>query len=268
MNALKNHTEINSNRNLIFGIHLGGTQKDAQCAEATYKSHADLFAKGPHPIFVTPGKSDWFDCPRQDESFEFFLKHFGSDLTNRWQTRQLKKLGIKRSKLNPELFSLYVEGILLIGLHMIDPTPNEENIASRDKRMKMSMKWLAETIEGNLIEREVRGVVILGHARQSEQNNKFFSQTRKYFRSSSTRQQIPVMYLHGSGLEWKIDKKRSPFYDIQVDQGGLSAPCIIDVAPQRNGNVELLRRDDTSTHTILGKGLFRLDQQQGRYIDR
>ena len=47
MNALKNHTEINSNRNLIFGIHLGGTQKDAQCAEATYKSHADLFAKGP-----------------------------------------------------------------------------------------------------------------------------------------------------------------------------------------------------------------------------
>jgi len=269
MTELSSYTKNNPKRKISFGIHLGGTQKVSQCAESTYENHAHLIAKGPRPTFVTPGKRDWFDCPRQEEAFGFFMKHLGPDLISKWDAYQSEKLHIQRSKEHPELFSLYTEGILFLGLHMIDPPADQEYTSSREKRLATSMQWFAESIEGNFVEREIRGVVILGHAGRSERNEKFFVQTRKYFENSSTRQNIPVLYLHGDGLASKIDKEHSPFYDVQVDQGGLAEPCIIDVAPQRNGKVRSLHkaRDKSDSQTILGKGLFRLDQQQGRYSD-
>jgi hypothetical protein len=278
MEKLSDHAKNNSKRNITLGIHLGGTQKSSQCAESTYENHAQLIAKGPRPTFVTPGKSDWFDCPRQEEAFGFFKKHLGPDLLSRWPTNQLEHLGnIQRSKQHPELFRLCVEGILFIGLHMIDPPGNQEYNSSRDKRMEASMQWLAESIEGNFAEREIRGVILLGHAGRSERNEKLFAHTRTYFdtssssststTTSSTRQNVPVLYLHGDGLVWKVDKDRSPFYDVQVHQGGLAEPLFIDVAPQINGKVKSLHRQKSGLMTILGKGLFRLDQQQGPYKD-
>jgi len=226
-----------------------------------------LIAAGPRPTLVTPGKSDWFDCPRKDEAFGFFLQHLGPGLETKWQAQELETLNIQRSEQNPELFSLCVEGILLIGLHMIDTPADEEYVTSRDKRMEASMQWLAESIEGNFAEREIRGVIILGHAGESERNEKFFSRTRKHFDANGSRNDVPVLYMHGDGLTWEVAKNRSPFYDIQVDQGGLAEPCIVDVAPRRNGKRQFLRKDKSGMQTTLGEGLFRLDQRNGRYTD-
>lgn len=261
MTDLKEYSQNNPSRNIKFGVHLGGTQKVSECAESTYENHAYLISEGPRPTFVTPGKRDWFDCTQQEEAFGFFMKYFGSDLIS----RQFENFDIRHSKESKELFSLYVEGILFVGLHMVDPPTNHENSSSRDKRMKANMQWFAESIEGNFAEREIRGVVVLGHAGRSERNKKFFEQMRKYF-DGSTRQTLHVLYIHGDGLSWKVDKDLSPFYDVQIDQGGLAEPCIIDVAPQRNGKIQSIHRDHNKkdSQTILGKGLFRLDQRKGR----
>jgi hypothetical protein len=274
MKKLSDYTKNNSKRNIALGIHLGGTQKSSQCAESTYEKHAQLIAKGPRPTFVTPGKSDWFDCPRQEEAFGFFQKHLGPELQSRWPKNQLENLGLfQRSQNHPELFRLCVEGILFVGLHMIDPPGSQESTSLRDNRMEASMQWLAESIEESFAGREIRGVVILGHVGRSDHNEPFFAHTRKYFdtnsstSSSSTRQNLPVLYLHGDGLTWNVDKNLSPFYDVQVHKGGSAEPLLIDVAPQIKGEVKGLHRHKGGLVTILGKGLFRLDQQQGRYKD-
>ena len=270
MTELKDaYKKKNSERNISLGLHLGGTQKVSECEESTYKKHADIISKGPRPTFVTPGRGDWFDCPGKDEAFGYFMKHLGPELVSRWDDHQLEHLHIRRSNENPELFSLYVEGILFLGLHMIDPPAKQKYTSLREERMKASMQWFAESIETNFIEREIRGVVVLGHAGRSERNEMFFVHMRKYFDKISTRQNLPVLYLHGGGLTWKVDKDLSPFYDVQVDQGGSAEPCIIDVAPQRNGQVQNLHRDPNKrdTQIILGKGLFRLDRQRGRFSD-
>mmetsp|Transcript_5707 Transcript_5707/g.16331 ORF Transcript_5707/g.16331 Transcript_5707/m.16331 type:complete len:446 (+) Transcript_5707:152-1489(+) len=277
MAELRDYVRDTPARNVSFGIHLGDTQKvsNSLCAESAYENHAYLISKGPRPTFVTPGNSDWFDCPRREEAFGFFLKHLGPDLISQWHREQFETFDIQRSKDAPELFSFYIEGILFIGLHMIDPPANQESATARNKRMKASMEWYASTIETNMDSREIRGAVVMGHAGRSEKNEHFFRHMAKYFANIGTRENIPVVYLHADGLEWKVDRSFSEeanwsqFYDIQIDQGGLTEPCIIDVASQRKGEIQALTKDDENNdmQTIVSNGLFRLDREKGRYPD-
>jgi len=81
---------------------------------------------------------------------------------------------------------------------------------------------------------------------------------------------LPVLYLHGDGHNWDIDTKLSHqlhwkhFRDVQVDQGGLADPIIVDVAPQKNGKLKgLKQRNDLEV--AFGRGLFRIDRQGGLY---
>eukprot|EP00536_Pseudo-nitzschia_multiseries_P017760 jgi/Psemu1/226394/e_gw1.1796.1.1 len=277
MAELRDQVKDSPERNVSFGIHLGDTQKvsNSLCSESAYENHAYLISKGPRPTFVTPGNSDWFDCPRREEAFGFFLKHMGPEFISQWHREHFETFDIRRAENDPELFSFYIEGIIFIGVHMIDPPANQESTTIRNKRMKASMEWYANTIETNIDKREIRGAIIMGHAGRSEQNQQFFKHMAKYFVNISTRENIPVLYLHGDGLKWEVDRSFSEeanwsqFYDIQIDQGGLAEPCIVDVAPRRKGKVQELKKDDENNdmQTIVANGLFRLDQQKGRYPD-
>ena len=258
MAELQNISENNPESNLVFALHVGGTQKSSQCNESTYENRAKIISQWPSPPFVAPGKSDWFDCTKKDEAFGFFLKHLGPGLASQLEENQIETLNVERSEKNPELFRLLFEGILVIGLHVIDPP--EEFVSSRDKRMETSMQWLAESVEEKFIQHEIRGVVIVGHAGKSERNKRFFSHVKKYFDDSTGRNKIPVLYLHGNGLEWALNKNSSPFYYVQMGKGDLAKPLIIDVAPQTNGKIQSLREDQSGMQTIL-KGLFRLDRR-------
>ena len=282
MAILRDYTQNTPERNISLGIHLGDTQKvsNSLCAESAYEKHAYLVAKGPRPTFVTPGNSDWFDCPRREEAFGLFMKNFGPDFISKWHAEQYENFDIQRSKENPELFSFYIEGILFIGIHMIDAPANQESKTTRDKRMKASMEWLAESVENNFAKREIRGAIIMGHAGRSERNQPFFTHMAKYFADITSRENVPVIYLHGDGLTWEVDRTFSEdantnaswnyFYDVQIEQSGLAEPCIIDVAPQRKGKVQGLEKDDdinNDMQTTFGNELFRVDQRQGRYPD-
>ena len=277
MADLRDYAKNNPERNISLGIHLGDTQKvsNSLCAESAYENHAYLIAKGPRPTFVTPGNSDWYDCPRREEAFGLFMKHLGPDFISKWHAEDYENFDIQRSEENPELFSFYIEGILFIGVHMIDAPVNQESKTTRGKRMKASMEWLAESVETNFANREIRGAIIMGHAGRSERNQQFFTHTAKYFTNITTREKVPVIYLHGDGLTWEVDRTFSEdtswdnFYDVQIEQSGLAEPCIIDVAPQRRGKVQGLEKDDVinDMQTTLGEGLFRVDQRQGRYPD-
>ncbi len=54
--------------------------------------------------------------------------------------------------------------------------------------------------------------------------------------------------------------------DIQVDQGGLAPPVIVDIAPQVKGKLLGLKVSN-DMQLVVGRGLVRIDRQEGLYED-
>lgn len=54
--------------------------------------------------------------------------------------------------------------------------------------------------------------------------------------------------------------------DVQVDQGGLAPPVLVDIAPQIRGKLNGLKETSTM-QLIVGRGLVRIDRQGGPYDD-
>jgi hypothetical protein len=274
MADLRDYMKENPQRNITFGVHLGNTQKvsNSLCLEKSYEETSSLIAKGPRPTLVVPGNNDWFDCPFRDKSFDFFLKYYGPTYLSKWHAEHYDPLGISRSVKNQELFVFYVEGILFIGVHLMHVRAEEESHTSWDKRMKQNMDWVASCVETNFPKYPMRGVIILGHAPRTERTNPFFVSLSNYFLNITSRESLPVMYVHGHGLTWEVDQKFSKtagwesFVDVQIHQSGLADPVLIDVAPQVKGKLQKLD-EENDMHTSLGGGLFRIDRRQGIYPD-
>ena len=224
----------------------------------------------PLPTIAVPGDNDWYDCPNRTESFNFFLQYFGT-LETKWHKNDYKPLGIERSSENQELFVFYREGILFIGIHLINAPLDHEDIDSWNARMKMNKEWVAYNIESYFEKLEIRGVIILGHALRSPRTRPFFLSVADYFVNITHRQDLPVVYLHGDGHDWDVDTKLSHqlhwkhFRDIQVDQGGLADPVIVDIAPSINGKLKKLKERSDHLDLVVGNGLIRIDRQRGLY---
>jgi len=274
MADLRDFLKANPTYNMKFGVHLGNTQKvsNSLCSEASFERISYLISKGPRPTLVVPGNQDWFDCPRRKESFDLFLKFYGPKFITNWHSEHYEALAIKRSKENPELFVFYVEGILFIGVHLLHAKSEEESSGTWDARMKSNMEWVAESVETYCKKYEIRGAVVMGHAARTARTRPFFSSMAKYFAGIKSREKLPVMYLHGDGLKWQVDKKFAEevgwnsYTDVQIHQSGLADPVRIDVAPQKRGKLESLK-EENKMQTVLGNGLFRIDQGQGVYSD-
>jgi hypothetical protein len=271
MTEMKQYVKKNRDRNLTFTIHVGDIQKvkATLCAESAYEKTASILMNGPLPTLVVPGDNDWYDCPDRKKSFHYFLKHFGKFETN-WHKKDYQGLGIERSEDNPELFVFYKEGILFIGVHMINAPLKKEAIELWDARMKTNKEWVATNLQQYLQQYEIRGVIIFGHCLRSPRTRPFFLSVADYFVNITHREEIPVLYMHGDGHKWDIDTKLSHqlhwkhYRDIQVDQGGLADPVIVDIAPQVNGKIKGFKETNEMQFTF-GRGLFRLDRQRGRY---
>ncbi|OEU22167.1 hypothetical protein FRACYDRAFT_232320 [Fragilariopsis cylindrus CCMP1102] len=272
MSEMKKYVKTHPERNLSFTVHVGDIQKIAntQCEESSYKNISTLLRKGPLPTIVVPGDNDWYDCPNRTESFNFFLQYFGT-LETKWHKNDYKPLGIERSSENQELFVFYREGILFIGIHLINAPLDHEDIDSWNARMKMNKEWVAYNIESHFEKLEIRGVIILGHALRSPRTRPFFLSVADYFVNITHRQDLPVVYLHGDGHDWDVDTKLSHqlhwkhFRDIQVDQGGLADPVIVDIAPSINGKLKKLKERSDHLDLVVGNGLIRIDRQRGLY---
>ena len=262
-----------SYRNMSFTVHVGDIQKTdlTKCNESAYELASEILKTGPVPTLVVPGDNDYYKCPNRTSSFELFMKYFDSFERN-WHKNDWERLGIVRSSEHHELFVFVVEGVLFIGIHLINAPREEEPIELWDKRMNMNTRWVARNIERYMKTHEIRGVILLGHALRSPRTRPFFLNVADHFVNITHRENIPVLYLHGDGHDWDIDTKLSHqlhwshYRDIQVDQGGLADPVIVQIAPQVDGKTKGLKESNEYQHTF-GKGLFLLDRQRGKYED-
>ena len=227
------------------------------------------FSHSPLPTLITPGDNDYYDCPDRQESFEYFQKHFGTFET-KWHKKDYQALNIQRWEDNPEFFVFYKEGILFIGLHVINAPIEHEDITSWDRRMSKNQEWMSMNIESYFETNEIRGVILLGHCLRSPRTRPFFLKVADHFVNITHRQNLPVLYLHGDGHDWDVDTKLSHqlhwkhYRDVQVDQGGLADPIIVDIAPQKKGKLKGLKAKKDLEY-VFGRGLFRIDRQRGLY---
>lgn len=275
MAQLRDYIKERPYHNITFGVHLGDTQKVSNylCQESAYERISTLIGRGPRPTLVVPGNNDWYDCPRRSEAFDLFLKYFGpSFVSTHWHAEHYDPLQIQRSKDHPELFVLYVEGILFIGVHLLNVESGQESTSTWDERMLFNREWIAKCVEEYFPRYEIRGTVVLGHSPRSSRTRPFFLTMKDYFANVTSREKIPVLYLHGDGLSWQVDRnfagewKWKYFYDVQLDQSGLADPVWLDVAPQIDGNLQPLE-EENEMQTVFGKGLFRIDRRGGLYTD-
>jgi len=259
--------------NISFTVHVGDIQKIdlTQCNESAYELASGILRTGPVPTLVVPGDNDYYKCPNRTSSFELFMKYFDSFEQN-WHRNDWERLGIVRSSEHHELFVFVVEGVLFIGIHLINALRDEEPIELWDKRMNMNIRWVSRNIEKYMKTHEIRGIILLGHALRSPKTRPFFLNVADHFVNITHRENIPVLYLHGDGHDWDIDTKLSHqlhwshYRDIQVDQGGLADPVIVQIAPQVDGKTKGLKESNGNQHTF-GRGLFLLDRQRGKYED-
>lgn len=275
MADLRHYVKEHSQHNIVFGVHLGNTQKvsNSLCLEESYRSTSYLLAKGPRPTLVVPGNNDWFDCPFREKSMDLFLKYYGQDyITTQWHAEHYEPLELERSEEHPELFAFQYEGILFIGVHLLHVQAEEETHHGWDNRMKMNMEWVASSVETYFAKYNLRGAVILGHGARTARTRPFFISMSNYFLNITSRQDLPVMYLHGQGNEFQVDTKFSnetewySYVDVQIHPSGFADPVLIDVAPQIEGKVQRLLKEN-DMQTTLGDGLFRVDRRQGVYED-
>lgn len=275
MADLRDYVKEHPQHDIVFGAHLGNTQKvsNSLCLEESYKETSYLISKGPRPTLVVPGNSDWFDCPFREQSMDLFLKYYGPDyITSKWHSEHYNLLELERSEENPELFAFYYEGILFIGVHLLHVRAEEESHHGWDKRMKANMEWVASNVESFFAKYNMRGTIILGHGPRTARTRPFFNSMSNYFLNITSRQDIPVMYLHGNGNEFQVDTKFSnetewySYVDVQIHPSGFADPVLIDIAPQKDGKVQALR-EENELQTTLADGLFRIDRRKGVYED-
>jgi hypothetical protein len=207
---MKEYVKNNPSRNISFTVHVGDIQKvdNTKCAESSYEKTASLLRKGPLPTLLTPGDNDWYDCPDRQQSIEYFMKYF-SRFETKWHKADYAPLNIRHSMDNPELFVFYKEGILFIGIHLINAPPELEDPILWDGRMRMNMEWVASNVESCFEQYEIRGVIIFGHALRSPRTRPFFLSVSDYFVNITHRADLPVLYLHGDGHKWDVDIKLS-----------------------------------------------------------
>lgn len=288
-------TEMTTSRRLHtqFTVHVGDFQKPGRtnCNTNVYEKMANYMSTGPLPTFVLPGDNDWFDCPKAFQSLDDYREHVAT-LEERWYNsttvtlpEDVVKMDVSRDPDYPELWSFYHQSILFLSVHLIDTKPDAQENGDEtsdlwvewNARMGANIAWFYKAMndygkdgskgDGN----PIKAICLFGHGQISVDTRQYFEGIRPaFFSFNSDLRDLPILYMHGDGHDWSMDDRIrnqldwEAFIDIQVDQGALADPLIVEVAT--NPNEPLVQ--EHALQYIFADGLFRIDRQRGRYPPR
>lgn len=207
-----------------FVVHLGdvGLATTTSCAETMYKGASTILKSSSRaPVFVLPGNQDWNECPNPDAAFDNWMQYF-----HRFEDNFSHRFAVTRQLGREENFSFLHNGVLFIGLNLVDgtvPDQTEWNI-----RHQECVQWAEQALNDSGLE-EYRAVVILGHARPTALLGDFFWPIINDINEINK----PVLYVHGNAMQgWTVYK---PFSDasrlkaVELEKGGNSPPVKIRV---------------------------------------
>mmetsp|Transcript_486 Transcript_486/g.993 ORF Transcript_486/g.993 Transcript_486/m.993 type:complete len:873 (-) Transcript_486:120-2738(-) len=206
-----------------FVVHLGdvGLASTSSCAKSMYEGASSILKTSSRPVFVLPGNQDWNECPNPEMAFDNWMTSF-----HKFEDNFSHSFAVTRQLGRQENFSFLHNGVLFIGLHLVDgsiPDRTEWNLRHQD-----CVQW-AEQALNDFGEEQYRAVVILGHARPTALLGDFFWPIIDDLNDVNK----PVLYVHGNAMQgWTVYK---PFSDasrlkaVELEKGGKSPPVKIRV---------------------------------------
>mmetsp|Transcript_16655 Transcript_16655/g.23465 ORF Transcript_16655/g.23465 Transcript_16655/m.23465 type:complete len:522 (+) Transcript_16655:306-1871(+) len=258
-----------------FTVHVGDFQLPDRsfCAESFYQTFWNYLLNGPLPTFVLAGDNDWFDCPSQQQGINRFLQYFTGTSVDQggfeseWVIENPLPFEVTRDYANnrPELFYFEYQNVLFFSINILQ---------AAHSRMNRNVDWITEHMERafeSMGASEIRAVIIFGHGNRSPNNRFFFEEiANDIFLETSTLRSIPVVYLHGDGHRWNVDRRLAEQigwtsqWDITVDRGGAAPPVLVEIAPVI-GDALVPFQQENEFQLVIADGLIRIDRQGGRY---
>jgi hypothetical protein len=278
---------LNRRPGAAFMVHVGDMMKGLRtlCEESYYLLVKNILFQSPLPPFVLSGDNDYLDCPDPELGWSYYLNSFvdfeqewstvlpaGVPLLNvtRWTEEVAVVANVTTSNVTtsrPEMFKFVEDGILFMSLTVMNMPEGVSPDALFYERLNHSKTWV-ETALSEKGSAQLRGVVMFGHALIGDPLIPFFGELKDTFYANLI--YVPTLYVHGDGHEFHIALNMgesfnwTSFTDVQVEQGALADPLLIEVATLVNGIMSPLLQEN-AMQTVLAGGLFRVDQQNGCY---
>ena len=246
-------------RDAEFVVHVGDIKSGSTpCDEAVYKRVFGMLTRSKAPVFIVPGDNEWNDCTNPAQAWKYWEKYF-SRFDRQWPHR----IPVFRQLERPENFSFVRGGVLFIGLNIVGGRVHDADEWKR--RHASDLDWTRRNLRRSGT--SVGSLVIFGHAHPNRNHRDFFGP----FAEQAAKFGKPVLYLHGDGHRWLVDR---PFaakniLRVQVDQGGIAPPVRVRVTDHPTSPFVFDRRmsEDKAAAALSRLGAKLKRDDAGRLIE-
>lgn len=186
-----------------FLIHLGNwnTKNQLRCKEVAYDRTYNDYSNSSVPVFFTPGKNEWNNCPDFEESQSLWKDYFVDYESQHWN---VSDWGIERDEKREENFAFFKNAGLYMGLNMV--AGKVWNQKDWNDRLKDNHKWLKDYV--NYYWDEVEVVVIFGNSGLNPENEPFFKKVALSMKEwLKEKPQLQLLYVKQSPSEVYFSEK-------------------------------------------------------------
>lgn len=206
-----------------FLVHLGDIMKgEIGCDEEHYILVKEIMLESSVPAFIVPGDNEWNDCGNRasiDLAWETWTNNF-MNFEDNWN----HTFSVARSLDNEENFYFIKKRTLVFGLNIVGGRVHDED--EWFLRLSLAADWVKAIVELN-VPSKADGVIIMAHAKPTEDHRHFFQPLRDFIKSD-LENEVPFLYLHGDGHKFIYSQNfmnRPNFVRIQ-HEGGVRDPIL------------------------------------------
>jgi hypothetical protein len=193
-----------------FFVHVGDIKSGSEpCTEPRYATVARILHDLAVPAFILPGDNEWNDCPDPDQAWGYWTEH----LLGLEQDFCGIPSDFEAQPVRPENFAFTAKGVLFVGLNLVGGATTSKS--ERKMRLQQNADWVNQKLAQH--GSGVRALVVFGHAGPSSGRALFFDQ----FVAAAAGFGKPVLYVHGDGHAWILDRPFSvqSILRVQVPMG-------------------------------------------------
>jgi hypothetical protein len=208
-----------------FVVHLGDVHSvaETECNEDVYQQASTIFKESRAPVFVLPGNNDWNDCRDPKTAW----KNWNTYL-NRFEENFRHNFKVDRQLGRTENFAFLHQGVLFIGLHLVDGTV--VNQADETIRHAQDVAWTEQKLHAYNVN-DFRAVVLMGHSKPNAQVSGFFSQVVDELAATGK----PTIYMYAARTVTQTFIEYKPFVSApqmmaaRIEEGGSNGPTKVTI---------------------------------------
>ncbi len=209
-----------------FFIHVGDIKSGSEsCAEDRYRTVRDILKSSLVPAYIVPGDNETTDCSSPSQGWQYWVQYL-LGLESNWTCSP----STSRQSGRQENFSFVYKGVLFLGINLVGGS-NDSGIMQDDAA------WVSQHLQQQAS--QVRGAVVFAQAGPGGNRSTFFSP----FDAAAQSFAKPILYIHGDGHSWMLDKPFSAtnVTRVQVEQGGQELPVQVTATLDASNMFQFVR---------------------------